>query len=192
MKPVIKILILLACLFQLTSLAGQELELDTVFVKKKVGENEFELDTLFIESGNSSPQVLTGTTFLPYSEKMIALLNKGLSPISLKVIQTCDEKIDPNTFEDYPKFKEVSRTSNQLTIAVSIVANCCHNFLGEAEIIGTDTLNLIYTAYGGFCGCRCCYTLEYTFNTTLADQYQVLKYVTINGSETVVEIIKKE
>ncbi len=192
MKQAIKVFTILWCVCQLTALNGQQTELDTVFVKKRVGENEFEMDTLFIDGGLSFPQVLTGTTFLPYSEKMIGLLNKGLSPISFKIIDECDDKIDPETFKDYPKFSAVSRTSNQLTIAVSIVANCCHNFLGEAEVIGTDTLNLVYTAYGGFCACRCCFTIAYTFDTRLEERYQILKYVTINGSKTVGQITPKE
>lgn len=60
--------------FGLTTVYEQHTPLDTVFVKKTVGINEFEIDTLFIPGGRSSQQVLAGTMFLPYSDKMIGLL----------------------------------------------------------------------------------------------------------------------
>lgn len=192
MKRLNRILTILLCVFELTSVYGQIDELDTVFVKKTIGDNEFEIDTLYIPRGRSSQQVLAGTTFLPYSDKIIGLLNKGLSPISLELIQECDNNTDPKTFKDYPKFIEVKRDSITLTVDVSIVANCCHNFLGEAEVVGNDTLNLVYTSFGSFCSFACCFTLRYKFNTTTEAQYHILKYLTINGSTTVGKIPRKE
>src|SRR5690554_2660720 len=129
--------------------------------------------------------------FLPSSDKMNGLLNNGLSPISLEIIQECDNTTDPRTFKEYPKFISTSRIGNTLTIDVSVIANCCHNFLGEAEVKGKDTLNLVYTSYGGFCSCECCFTLRYKFDTSMEDIYQVLNYVTINGSKTVGQIVKQ-
>ena len=162
-------------------------------MKKTVGVNEFEIDTMFIPGGRGSQQVLAGTTFLPYSDKMIGLLNNGLSPISLEIIQGCDNTIDPRLFtEDYPKFTAIKRDSNQLIIDVLVLANCCHNFLGEAEVIGTDTLNLVYTSYGGHCSCNCCFTLRFKFDTSMEEYYQILKYVTINGSQAMGVIPEKD
>lgn len=192
MKYKIKILLLTLGIFQLTTVFGQKTELDTVFVKRTVGINEFKIDTLYIPGGRSSTQVLAGTMFLPYSDKMNRLLNKGLSPISLEIIQECDNTTDPRTFKEYPKFISTSRVGNTLTIDVSVIANCCHNFLGEAEVKGKDTLNLVYTSYGGFCSCECCFTLRYKFDTSMEDIYQVLNYVTINGSKTVEQIVKQD
>ncbi|MBI3218007.1 MAG: hypothetical protein HYZ44_00695 [Bacteroidetes bacterium] len=178
--------------FQLTTVMGQKAKPDTVFVKRTVGVNEFEIDTLFIAGGRSTTQVLTGTMFLPYSDRMIRLLNNGLSPISLEIIQECNNTTDPKTFKEYPKFISTTRAGNTLTIDVSIVANCCHNFLGEAEVVGKDTLNIVYTSYGGFCSCNCCFTLRYKFNTSMEKEYQVLKYVTINNSKTVGQIPERK
>ena len=70
----------------ITNVFGQTADKDSVFLKRTVGDGEFEIDTLFIQAGQSSDQVLAGTTFLPYSNKMISLLNKGLEPISLAII----------------------------------------------------------------------------------------------------------
>lgn len=192
MKHKIKILILIFSIFQITVLFGQKTELDTVFVKRTVGVNEFVIDTLYIPGGRSSTQVLAGTMFLPSSDKMNGLLNNGLSPISLEIIQECDNTTDSITFNEFPKFISTSRVGNTLTIDVSVIANCCHNFLGEAEVIGSDTLNLVYHSYGGFCSCNCCFTLRYKFDTSMEDIYQVLNYVTINGSKTVGKIVKQD
>ncbi len=186
------VLILALAIFPLTNAIGQNAEKDTVFVKRTVGINEFEIDTLYISGGQSSTQVLVGTMFLPLSDKMIGLLNNGLSPISLEIIQECDNTTDPTTFHEYPKFRSTSRVGNKLTIDVSIIANCCHNFLGEAEVVGKDTLNLVYTSYGGFCSCSCCFTLRYKFDTSMEDMYQVLNHVTINGSKTVGQITNQD
>ncbi len=192
MKHKIKILLLTLGIFQLTTVFGQKTELDTVFVKRSIGINEFAIDTLYIPGGRSSTQVLVGTMFLPSSDKMNGLLNNGLSPISLEIIQECDNTTDPRTFNEYPKFISTSRVGNILTIDVSVIANCCHNFLGEAEVIGSDTLNLVYTSYGGFCSCNCCFTLRYKFDTSMENIYQVLNYVTINGSKTIGQIVKQD
>lgn len=161
---------------------GQNIPPDTVFVKRTVDKNEFEIDTLYIPGGRITTQVLAGTMFLPSSDKMNWLLNNGLSPISLEIINECNNTTDPSTFKEYPKFLSTSRIGNTMTIDVSVIANCCHNFLGEAEVKGKDTLNLIYTSYGGFCSCRCEFTLRYMFDTSMEDNYEILNYVTINGS----------
>lgn len=169
--------------------SGQNNGIDTVFVKKSLGDNEFEIDTMFTQSG-MYPKVLVGTTFLPYSEKIIGILNKGLFPISVSVKNECDMH-DIKEMSSYPKFESITRELDILTIEVTIFYNCYYNFLGEAEVIGQDTLNLIYTAYGAFCSCDCLYTLEYKFNTASEENYQILKYVTINGSEVVGRIPSK-
>lgn len=188
MKSLINIFTVLLCVFGLTAAYGQNTQTDTVFVKRTVGENEFEIDTLLIPGGRSSQQVLAGTTFLPYSDKMVKLLNQGLSPISLEIIKDCDNTTDPSNFKDFPKFREVKRDADELLIDVSVIANCCHNFLGEAEVVGQDTLNLVYTSYGGFCSCKCAFTLRFRFDTTMEDQHQILKYITINSSKTAAPI----
>ena len=194
MKTYIKILIFLIGVFQLNLTFGQVVENDTVFIKRTVHTDTTEIDTIVIKGGISPviPQVLIGTRVLPYSNKMIGLLNCGLSPISLELGQGCDNSIDPRTFNDYPIFREIKRDSTTLSIEVSVIANCCHNFLGEAEVMGKDTLNLVYTSYGGFCSCECCFTLKYKFDTTMEEYYNILRYVTINGSNVVGIIPLKE
>lgn len=194
MKLLAKILTLVLCVFHLNSIYSQIVENDTIFIKKSVHTEKIEIDTIVIQGGISpvKTQVLIGTTFIPLSNKMIGLLNNGLSPISLEIIEECDNTTNPETFNDYPKFISTSRVEDTLTIDVSVVANCCHNFLGEAEVVGKDTLNLVYTSYGGFCSCNCCFTLRYKFDTSMEEEYQTLNYVTINSSKTVGQIPKRK
>jgi hypothetical protein len=187
MKSLYSLLTLLFLACHVVPSFGQSLENDTIFIKRYVHTEELEIDTLIIENGISPAQtkVLVGTMFIPMSDKMIGLLNNGLSPIRLELIQGCDNTVDPRTFADHPLFQKVERDSTTLTVEVSVIANCRHDFLGEAEVIGNDTLNLIYTSYGGFCSCQCCFTLNYAFDTTMEEDNQVLRYVTINRSKKV-------
>ncbi|MFT5821005.1 MAG: hypothetical protein ACI8ZM_002253 [Crocinitomix sp.] len=69
------VIILFLGFFQTIAVYSQTTDFDTVFVKRSIGNDAFEIDTLFITAGQSTDQVLTGTTFLPYSDKMIGLLN---------------------------------------------------------------------------------------------------------------------
>ena len=194
MKRFVKIIVLLIGIVQCNLSYSQIVENDTVFVKRIVHTEITEIDTMIIKGGISpaQPEVLIGTTFLPYTSKMIGLLNEGLSPISLELVNDCDNSIGRESFKDYPVFKEIKRDSTVLTIEVSVIANCCHNFLGEAEVAGKDTLNLVYTSYGGFCSCSCCFTLRNKFDTSMEEYYNILNYVTINGSRVVGEIPEKK
>lgn len=113
---------------------------------------------------------------------MINLLNQGLFPVSFTIVSDCNNTTEPRTYKNYPTFKISRIAPNRLIIDVDIIANCCSNFLGEAEIIGKDTLNLLYTHYGAYCACSCRYSLRYIFNDFSKDHGFALKYITVNGS----------
>ncbi len=168
-------------LFVSFEIVSQNKQMDSVFIKKSISEYQFEVDTQLVSSV-SFQNVLVGTTFLPYSEKMISLLNNGLAPIRFSKVDECNKEILPTEFKEYPQYNMIERGKNTLTIEVKVIANCCHNFLGEAEVIEKDILRLSYTSYGGFCSCDCCYTLRYEFDTTMEETYQTLKTVTLNSS----------
>jgi hypothetical protein len=172
-------------------LIGQSSDFDTVFVKRTVGIQVYDIDTLFIPGGRSTTQVLAGTTFLPYSDKMIDLLSYGISPISLDILDECNKNINPNSFEEYPKFMSSSRDGDTLTVVVSVMANCCHQFLGEAQV-HRDTLHLLYTSYGGFCSCECCFTLRFRFDMSMEDSQKGVKHVRLNGNSLPGFIGKKD
>lgn len=177
------LLLVFCCCFG-TMLLAQHTPPDTVFVKRQIEGDQFQIDTLLMPGGRSSTQVLVGTTLLPHSDKMIALLNHGLQPVSLEVLEEC-EAVAPDRFDEYPAFTSVNRDGHRLTIDVQVIANCCHQFLGEAAVVGGDTLNLLYTSYGGFCACECCFTLRYVFDTSMEARHRLLQFVQINGSSVI-------
>lgn len=148
-----------------------------------------QLDSLNKILTDGNQDVLVGTTFLPYSNKMIGLLNQGLEPISFEILERCDQSVSVDTTmsDVNTKITAIQREANTLTIDLVINANCCHHFLGEAEI-SNDTLKLFYTSYGGFCGCTCLFKLRYVFDTTLELDYQLLQYVAVEGSNAVGKI----
>lgn len=171
---------------------GQHTEMDTILFKRSIADYAFENDTLFVRGSWHKEHILAGTMFLPGTDKTMNLLNHGLSPIHLEIINDCDEKVDPKTFKEFPKLNSTYRVGNLLTIDVAVIANCCHAFLGEAEVLGLDTLHLSYTSYGMYCSCQCCFTLRYTFDTAMEHYYHTLKYVSINGSEVLGTIAEQE
>jgi hypothetical protein len=184
--------ILSLLLFSAHVILAQSYPPDTVFVKRTIDADKFAIDTLFIPGGVNSAPVLAGTMFLPYSDKMISLLNHGIYPKKLILLEECNGGTNPDLFHDFPKFLATTRVGNELTIDVSVVANCCHSFLGEAEIKGKDTLNLRYISYGDFCACSCCFTLRYTFDTDGEEDYEIMNFVTINGSSEYQELVKQD
>ena len=168
---------------------AQGIPKDTVFIKYQDQDN----DTLYIEGGvdPNMKQVLVGTTVLPYSKKNISLIWEGIELADLTLFKNCNEH--PKNFKLYPIFNAIQKDSNFLVVDVSIVDNCCYNFLGEASI-ENDTLHLIYNGYGNYCACSCCFRLEYTFKKLDDYPSKKIKYVSIENRERTItkKIIQNE
>jgi hypothetical protein len=153
---------------------------DTVFVKRNL--EEIVIDTMYIKGGMSTNQVIVGTCFLPGTVSEINLLNHGLDPISLSVLNECN---GDETFKPKPLFQSIKRKNDSLIIDVNIMANCCHNFLGSAEVNNENVLVLGYLGYGAYCSCDCCYTLRYIFDTSMEDEYVPIKHVAVKKKKEV-------
>ncbi len=167
---------------------GQNSLVDTVLIKYVDEEN----DTIYLEGGIPSSvqqQVLVGTTVLPYSKNNISSFHSGFNLIDLTLNKNCNE--DPRNFSLYPIINSIQKDSNTMVVDVSIVDNCCYNFLGEASVLGNDTLNLIYHGYGGFCSCKCCYRLKYTFDISIENPENTLNFISIKeeNGETITQKI---
>lgn len=185
MNYILKLLCTIIGLFLLHTSIAQTLQKDTIIVKRNVHTAQTQLDTILVDGGIDIEKdpILIKTCFIPHSVKMIELLNEGITPIDFKSFE--DEK--NIHFKEYPKFLNTTLQENVLTVKVAISGYCCHNFLGEAEIVDQNTLNLLYISYGGFCACNCISTLQYRLKVN-NDQ---LKYITINGSKIKAKIIQK-
>ncbi len=118
---------------------------------------------------------------LNYTDKTINLIQQGITPLSFKLIEECDRSFDSAEIENYPQIVHAEQKHGGVSLLkVVVVADCCHNFLGEAELVGTNTLNLIYISYGDTCSCACLFTLQYEFDI---NKNVLIKHITINGEE---------
>jgi hypothetical protein len=78
----------------------------------------------------------------------------------------------------------VNPTKGSLIIEIKYWGNCCHSFLCDIEVKDDTTINLIIHGYGAFyCDCTCCYGLTYHLTTMKVNEFDKLKYITINGDD---------
>ncbi|MCI4671926.1 MAG: hypothetical protein MRZ79_27535 [Bacteroidia bacterium] len=181
MKKLPACFLLISLLFSYSSTLGQNRVRDTIFLKRKVRDNQFITDTLYPPPGLLKPHMIVGTSMLHNSAKNILLLEEGIIPISLEILEDC-KTVKPSSFKNYPQLLHTSQDSNLLTIDIAIVSNCCHDFLGEAELIGKDTLKLFYHSYGDHCACKCCFKLRYKFDLDLTIIPHLPAFVILEGS----------
>ena len=140
---------------------------DTVFVEKKT-DGEYE-------------NKLIGTTVLKLSEKNVHTGHMYGLWLENLTTSECDAPKEHPTPTQLISLKQP--TDSTLVIKALIDANCSHDFLGEAEVLNGNTLNLIYHGYGGYAQCNCEYELTYTFKLSeeSSSKPDQIKYVTLNG-----------
>jgi hypothetical protein len=142
---------------------------DTVFVEKKTdGQDE---NTL----------IGTTATVLTLSEKIVHTGHAtGLWLESLTASE-CGAPMEHPTPTQITSIKQPN--DSILVIKALIDANCSHDFLGEAEVLNGNTLNLIYHGYGGYAQCNCEFELTYTFKLSeeSSSKPDQIKYVTMDG-----------
>lgn len=108
----------------------------------------------------------------------------------------CQETGEPDLSLD-KNISNIILTDSSLTVEFRILENCCNDFLCEAEYIDEETLNLIYTGYGSYCSCSCCFGLKYEFEIIRDDGVEgidpnKLKYLTIGGDMETKRPLKNE
>src|SRR5690606_10229210 len=124
--------------------------------------------------------------------KIVSLLNHGIGALGLELLGECNSDFDPRQRDKYPILDRIERAGDLLTIDITVMANCCHHFLGEAHVVDGNILDLVYTSYGMHCSCTCCFPLRYTFNTTMESEYGILEKVMVNGNRAVMGMIPSE
>jgi hypothetical protein len=137
-------------------------------------------DTVYLK--DKSNDVLRGTTVLKASEtNMETRAVHGLWLDDLKSSECLEPMTETPPATEITSVKQTDDTT--LLITANIVSNCSYNFLGEIEVVGGNTLNLIYHGYGGFASCNCCFGLTYKIYLDREGDYKFnkLKYVTIKG-----------
>lgn len=141
-------------------------------------------DTLFVDTP-SDGTILFGTTIIPTTSNQVGLYGVGLWLDNL-VDSPCNSSQEPRGID-----KIISSNSDDfiLSISLEITSNCCHRFLGDAELIDDNILNLIYIGYGGNCACYCCFGLTYTFRKEYPNPDIKISYIMINGDKTTLKPI---
>lgn len=140
---------------------------DTVFVEKTIDEH----------IGNK----LIGTTVLKSSEKIIHTgYTSGLWLENLTTSE-CGAPMEHPTPTQITSIKQPNDST--LVIKTLIDANCSHDFLGEAEVLPGNILNLIYHGYGSYAQCNCEFELTYTFEIPKEhiSKPEPIKWVTMDG-----------
>lgn len=137
-------------------------------------------DTVFVEK-EPTENILIGTTVLKSSVKNH---NTGYETgLWLEKLTTpdCGPAMEHPTPTQITSIKQPNDST--LVIKALIDANCGYDFLGEAEFLPGNTLNLIYHGYGGYAECNCEHELTYTFEILKEPigKPEPIKYVTIHG-----------
>lgn len=176
MKTITTIFILL-----LTTIltAGQA---DSVFIKYNTDKFEdkpnYKTDTVIFETPNAR-QILYGTTVLPWTLNQQIAKGYGLylDKVSLTPCNQND-KMGAN------EISSITAAKDSLTIEIKYWGNCCHSFLCDIEVKNDTTVNLLIHGYGAtYCSCNCCYGLTYHLSTMKVDEFDKLKFITINDDK---------
>jgi|GEM_PF-290416 len=156
---------------------------DTVFLKYNAAETDealnYRTDTLLFESPMWR-HVLTGTTILPWTHNQ--LISKGYGLDFRKVDRSdCqhDAQGGKEGMDDH--INSVTQTDSTLVIDFNLTDNCCYDFLCDISVDEAGTLNLIYTGYGTYCACDCCFGLTYYIDLLNYEDSVEVKAVMING-----------
>jgi hypothetical protein len=169
-------------LFLLLSNLGQA-QPDTIFIiypKNPILLDKNTNDTIIVNSPFEGV-LLYETTLLPNTSNQVGLYGAGLF---LNKVSGSPCKMDYDPRESTGNIiNSVLITDSSWYFDLTIIANCCHYFLGDASHIEDSILNLIYHAYGGsYCACNCCFGLQYYFNSEdYMEDYGTIRYVMINN-----------
>ena len=141
---------------------------DTVFVEKKSEEKEY--------------NKLIGTTVLKLSEKIVTTGHASGLWLENLTTSECGAPMEHPTPTQITSIKQPNDST--LIIKALIDENCSYDFLGEAEVLNGNTLNLLYHGYGGYAQCNCEFELTYTFEVksgglNIPDK---IKFVTVDGA----------
>jgi len=167
---------------------------DTVFIKYNKDKFEdipnYKTDTIIFDTPNAR-QILYGTTVLPWTLNQQITKSYGLyfDSLSMTLCQQKEEFWEMN--KSKPRVLSINHVKDNLTIEIKHWANCCHSFLCDIEVIDDTTLNLIIHGYGAtYCACECCFGLTFHLTTLEVENFDKLKYVTINGDERTKKVLK--
>jgi hypothetical protein len=181
--------VLLSFLFFIAQAHSQQ---DTVFVTHS-GDSwggdslNYVTDTVLFDSGVTR-HILTGTAILPYTSNQIGAFGAGLYFDNVDRTD-CQERDAEVAYHSKDNINWYEISDSTLTVNFNLYDNCCYDFLCDISVDSSGTLNLIYTGYGTFCGCRCCFGLTYQMSRLLDPDYTQIKALMINGDTETLEFL---
>lgn len=133
---------------------------DTVLIARSntLSGNEPTVDTFLFDSPMLG-QVLIGTCILPSTGGQIMSWGRGVS--FDKVTKTDCMNHGDEVYSQESRINDFTITDSSLIVDMTLIDNCCYEFLCDIELGDDGILHLNYTGYGSFCGCLCCFGVQY-------------------------------
>ncbi|ASS48923.1 MAG: hypothetical protein A3D31_05695 [Candidatus Fluviicola riflensis] len=135
---------------------------DTVLIVRSntLSGNEPSVDTFLFDSPMLG-QVLIGTCILPNTHGQVISWGKGV--YFDKVTKTDCMDHGDKVYSEETRINDFTINDTSLIVDMTFIDNCCYEFLCDAEMGDDGILHLKYTGYGSFCGCICCFGVQYHF-----------------------------
>jgi hypothetical protein len=153
---------------------------DTVFVRYASDYDVHDMPTYTTDTivfpVISARQILVGTTVIPWSHNSMTVRGTGYLLTEVK-LSPCNSDLEPD-YNDH--IESIRQTDSTLEIDIAISDNCCYSFLCDASVDSNNVMHLMYTGYGNYCACDCCFGLTYVFENMHYDDVQPLDAVMID------------
>ena len=164
---------------------------DTVFIRHDSDWSDEKLDyatdTIIFETGMRR-HILTGTTVLPWTHNQEGAKEYGL--YFDKVDKSDCQKEEGEYDGTENKINSIVTTDSTLTIDFNISENCCYSFLCDISVDATGILHLLYTGYGTYCFCDCCFGFTYHISLMKGKDIPKIKAVMIMDARKTIKTIK--
>lgn len=132
------------------------------------------------ENGVLRNKPLNGTIILPYTHNYLSVLNAGYRASNVQKADCSDH--GEEVYKEQDKIDQVVVTDSTIEVHLRIYDNCCYDYLWDPKLTDEGVLDLIYTGYGMFCGCNCCFGHVITFKKEFEpDDAVKVKEIRING-----------
>ena len=157
---------------------------DTVFIKYNKDWTSDKInyisDTVIFETGMRR-HILKGTAILPFTSNQQEAKGYGMY---FDKVNLSDCRRNGLEYESiiHKYINYVIQTDSSLIVDINFYDNCCYSFLCDISVVDESILNLIYTGYGTFCDCDCCFGLNYQFSLIKNASFSKIKYIMINGN----------
>jgi hypothetical protein len=165
---------------------------DTVFIRHDrdwTGDKLwYTTDTVIFDSGMRR-YILASTCIIPGTHHQEIAKNAGLW---FKRIDKSDCQHDVTAEgggQDH--INSITKTDSTLTVDMNIFDNCCYSFLCDITVEDDSIINLLYSGYGAYCACDCCFGLTYSIQTVRSPEFDKLTAVIINGDRKTRKSLKK-